>query len=68
VVVRGVLEYSDCDIVSSIPPPKKIFNPVTGKYYEIREHSGKYGGPGLVKGLWSYEKKPAKHVRDFPRE
>ena len=44
---------------------KKIFNPVTGKYYEIREHSGKYGGPGQIKGLWSYEKKPTKHVRDF---
>jgi len=58
-------EISDRDIVSPVPPAGKIFNPVTGKYYEICEHSGKYKGPGQIKGLWSSDKKPTKHVRDF---
>jgi len=61
-------EISDRDIVSPTPPPGKIFNPVTGKYYEIREHSGKYKGPGQVKGLWGLEKKSAEHELDFPPE
>jgi len=43
--------------VSPTPSPGKIFNPVTGKYYEIREHSGKYKGPGQIKGLWGVVKK-----------
>jgi hypothetical protein len=41
-----VQEQTDRAAVSPGSSPKKIYNPVTGKYYEIREHSGKYGGPG----------------------
>jgi|WetSurMetagenome_2_1015567.scaffolds.fasta_scaffold281802_2 hypothetical protein len=63
-----VQERTDRDIVYPSPPPGKIFNPVTGKYYEIREHSGKYNGPGQIKGLWSYEKKSPDLERDFPSE
>lgn len=55
--------------VSPDSPQKKIYNPVTGTYYEIREHSGKYKGPGHVKGLWSFEKKKsAKPDQDFSSE
>ena len=36
---------------------KRIYNPVTHKYYEIRQNSSKYGGPGQIKGLWSSDKK-----------
>jgi hypothetical protein len=36
---------------------KRIYNPVTGKYYEIRQHSSKYGTAGQIQGLWSSKKK-----------
>lgn len=36
---------------------KRIYNPVTGKYYEIRQHSSKYGTAGQIMGLWSSKKK-----------
>jgi hypothetical protein len=52
-----VQEQMDRAHVSPDSPPKKIYNPVTGKYYEIREHSGKYGGPGQIKGLWCPKEK-----------
>jgi hypothetical protein len=32
---------------------KRIYNPVTGHYYEIRQKSSKYGQKGQIKGLWS---------------
>jgi len=32
---------------------RRIYNPVTGKYYEIRQRSSKYGTAGQIKGLWS---------------
>lgn len=34
-------------------PLKKIHNPVTGKYYEIRQRSSKSTTRGQIKGLWS---------------
>jgi len=37
---------------------KRIFNPVTGKYYKIRERSSKYGEPGEIKGLWNRKRNP----------
>jgi hypothetical protein len=38
---------------------KRILNPVTGKYYELRQRSTKHGDAGQIKGLWS-SKKPKK--------
>lgn len=35
------------------PKVKLIRNPVTGKCYEIRQHSSKAGKRGVIKGLWS---------------
>ncbi|MDG6249754.1 hypothetical protein [Methanocalculus sp.] len=32
---------------------KRIYNPVTGKYYEVRQRSSKYGQKGQITGLWS---------------
>jgi hypothetical protein len=39
---------------------KRIYNPVTGKYYEVRQRSSKHGKPGQIKGLWSSKKKKSK--------
>jgi hypothetical protein len=36
---------------------KRIYNPTTGKYYEIRQRSSVYGEPGQIKGLWSSKKR-----------
>jgi len=36
---------------------KRIYNPVTGKYYEVRQHSSKYGTAGEIPGFWSSKKK-----------
>jgi hypothetical protein len=38
--------------MSEEKPSKRIYNPVTGNYYEVKEHSSKYGKKGLIKGLW----------------
>jgi len=38
-------------------PRKRIHNPVTGKYYEVRQRSSKAGKKGQIKGLWSSSKK-----------
>ena len=38
------------------PKVKLIHNPVTGKCYEIRQHSSKAGRRGIIKGLWSKDK------------
>jgi len=34
--------------------PKRIYNPVTHKYYVIRQNSSKAGTKGEIKGLWGY--------------
>lgn len=36
---------------------KRIYNPVTGKYYTITNRSSAYTEPGQIKGLWSSKKK-----------
>jgi len=32
---------------------RRIYNPVTGSYYTIKERSSAYLGAGQIKGLWS---------------
>ena len=39
---------------------KRIYNPVTGKYYEVRQRTTKYGRAGQIKGLWKPPKKKKK--------
>lgn len=36
--------------------PKRIYNPVTGKYYEVRQKTTVRGRAGQIKGLWSSKK------------
>jgi hypothetical protein len=38
-------------------PRKRIYNPVTGKYYEVRQRTTKIGKKGQIKGLWHTPKK-----------
>ena len=45
------------DLMSPATAKKRIYNPVTERYYEIRQNSSKYWGPGQIKGLWSLKKK-----------
>jgi len=44
---------------------KRIHNPVTGKYYEVRQKSSKYGKKGQIKGLWSSAKNRSWKERYF---
>jgi hypothetical protein len=39
---------------------KRIYNPVTGKYYELRQRSSVNGEAGQIKGLWSSRRKTEK--------
>ena len=41
-------------------PRKRIYNPVTKKYYEVRQRSSKYGKKGQIKSLWTQKKKKKK--------
>jgi hypothetical protein len=34
-----------------------IYNPVTERFYEIRQHSSKFDEARQIKGLWSSKKK-----------
>ncbi len=36
---------------------KRIYNPVTGRYYTIRQRTTKFGRKGQIKGLWKPPKK-----------
>lgn len=36
---------------------KRIHNPVTGKYYEVKQKTSKSGKAGRIKGLWTFKKK-----------
>jgi len=36
---------------------KRIYNPATGKYYELRQRTTKKGRKGQIKGLWHPPKK-----------
>jgi hypothetical protein len=39
---------------------KRIYNPVTGKYYELRQRSSVNGEAGQIKGLWTSKRKTEK--------
>ena len=39
---------------------KRIYNPVTRKYYAIRQRTTKSGKKGQIKGLWKPPKKITK--------
>lgn len=41
---------------------KRIYNPVTGKYYDVRQKSSKYGEAGEIVGLWSQD---IKHYTNY---
>ncbi len=47
----------ETDVMSVIMATKRIHNPVTGKYYELRQRSTVNGEAGQIKGLWSPKKK-----------
>jgi hypothetical protein len=36
---------------------KRIYNPVTETYYEIRQRTTEYGKKGEIKGTWKKKKK-----------
>jgi len=36
---------------------KRIYNPVTGKYYSVRQRTTKKGKKGQIIGLWTSKKK-----------
>ena len=36
---------------------KRIYNPVTKRYYELRTKTSKTGRRGQIKGLWKPKKK-----------
>ena len=40
---------------------KRILNPVTGKYYELRQRSSVYGSAGEIHGLWTSKDKNRRH-------
>ena len=42
---------------------RKIYNPVTGTYYEIRPRSSKAGKKGEIRGLWKIDKKNKKRIK-----
>jgi hypothetical protein len=37
---------------------KRIYNPNTGHYYEIRQRNTEDGQRGQIKGLWKPKKRP----------
>lgn len=39
---------------------KRIYNPVTKKYYAVRRKTTKSGQRGQIKGLWSSKKQTKK--------
>ncbi len=41
---------------------KRIYNPVTRKYYELRQRTTKVGKKGQIKGLWKPPKKKKKET------
>lgn len=41
--------------------PRRIYNPVTGKYYEVRQKTTTEGRRGQIKGLWSSKKRVKKN-------
>ena len=41
-------------------PKKRVYNPVTGKYYVLRQRTTKAGRKGQIKGLWKAPKRRKK--------
>lgn len=39
---------------------KRIYNPVTGKYYAVRQRTTSAGRAGQIKGLWKPPRKKKK--------
>lgn len=39
---------------------KRVYNPVTKKYYQVRQKTTKNGKKGEIKGLWSSKSKKSK--------
>jgi hypothetical protein len=52
---------NDSEIVpheSTMPPPKRrLYNPVTGKYYEVQQRATEKRRRGQIKGSWSSKRK-----------
>jgi len=53
-------------MVIEMPPTKvkRILNPVTGTYYEIRQRSSVNAAAGEIRGLW-HTKKGGRHEPRF---
>jgi len=47
-------------MVKKKPRKRRIYNPLTGKYYVIRQRTTSSGTRGQIKGLWSSKKKRKK--------
>jgi hypothetical protein len=45
---------------------KRIKNPVTGKYYEIRQRTTSNGTKGQIKGLWKQPKTRKEKEKKWP--
>lgn len=45
---------------------KRVFNPVTGKYYSITERSSAYTEPGEIRGLWSTTREMSRELSSSP--
>jgi len=48
--IKGI--YEILDVVKTQETTRKIYNPITGSYYNITERSSKYKEPGSIHGLW----------------
>jgi hypothetical protein len=47
---------------------KRVFNPVTGKYYFIKKRSSAYTKPGEIRGLWSTTRKVSRELPSYQEE
>ena len=57
--IKGIYDILDMVKYQTNQPEteQKIYNPVTGKYYIIRQRSSVNKNAGEIKGLWSYKDK-----------
>jgi hypothetical protein len=53
------IEIEDGELVTQ-KKRKRIYNPYTGKYYELRRRTTTKGTKGQIKGLWKPPKRPKK--------
>jgi hypothetical protein len=47
-------------VEEDMPTKKRIYNPYTGKYYELQQRSSVNRDAGQIRGLWSSKKKSKK--------